>query len=476
MNKVKINPILKSNIILMIYKLFSCSLSRLRNNWIKCISFILSIFLSLNCYAQSVIRDAEIENAISQVITPIIKVAGLSPSSVHFYIMQDSEINSFVSGGQNIFINTGLLRLSQSPNMLVGVIAHETGHIADGHLAKGQNAGNDIMLKSTAGFLLGLAATVAGSPQAGIAIVSGTGHIANRELIAYTRSQEEEADQAAFRFLDKLGISSQGMLSLMEILYNKENTLYGKLNPYTQNHPLTSERVDYIRAHIKSSNPQNYKDFSSNLKEQYKMAIIKLIAFLDPPSKTLQAYPATDKSNYALYARAIAYYREPNIQKSLSEIDQLINRQVNNPYYHEMKGQILFENGRINEAINSYSAAKKLLPHSPLIKIELASAYLATENPAQAQLAINDLQQALVKEPDNGFIWHQLAVAYGLNNQLDLTNIALAEEALLSNDVKMAEEFTNRAKKYIKLGSPADRKLQDLLELIKQKKDKNDRT
>lgn len=435
---------------------------------------ILSIILLLPAPScASVIRDAEVEASLREIVNPIFKAANLSSNSIELYIVNDDEINAYVAGGQNIFINTGLLRLSEDPEMLMGVVAHETGHISGGHLIRGQNEYQSTALKSTVGFLLGLAATAAGSTDAGQAIIAGTSHIADRELLKHTRVQEESADQAALTYLDKLGYSSQGLLDLLDILYRKENTLYDKRNPYTLTHPLSSERIDYIRAHLQA-NP-NTHPIPNPIRDRYKFAVVKLIAFLDDPNTVLAKYPLTDQSPYARYARAIAYYRIPNLQKALGEIDTLISTYPTNPYYIELKGQILLENGHVLDAIPYYEKAKALLPQAALVKIELAGAYLATENERYANAAIDNLEQALPKEKDNAFTWHQLAVAYGRSGQLGMSNLALAEEALLQQDIKTAEEFLKRAEPYITAKSPAAIRRQDILTAISRAKEKKSR-
>ena len=429
---------------------------------------ILSIITFPISSGASIIRDTEVEASLRDVVDPILKAANLSPQSVQIYIVNDSEINAYVAGGQNIFINTGLLRLSDNPSMLMGVVAHETGHISGGHLARGANDYKSTVMKSTVGFLLGLAASAAGSPDAGQAIIAGTSHIANRELLKHTRVQEESADQAALAYLDKIGYSAQGLLDLLEILYKKENTLYDKRNPYTLTHPLSRERMDYVKSHLQTTTKTHA--IPQAVIERYTLSIVKLMAFLDEPRTVLTRYPLSDHSTKARYARVIAYYRIPDLPHALAEIDSLIKDYPTNPYYIELKGQILFETGHVAEAIPCYEAAKRLLPQASLIKIELANTYLATEDNTHAQAAIDNLEQALPKEKESAFIWRQLAVAYGRSGQLGMSNLALAEEALLQNDIPTAEQFLRRADPLITPKSPAAFRRQDILAAVARAK------
>jgi predicted Zn-dependent protease len=429
------------------------------------ILFILLTFAS-NANAASIIRDTEIEVTIRLIANPILKAAGLNPKDVNIYIVNDKNINAYVSGGSNIFIHTGLLSLSKDPNMLVGVIAHETGHIVGRHLFKGAERAKYSAVKSTVGYMLGLAAAAAGAPQAGAAIVSGAQQVVQRQALKHTRSQEEAADQSALNFLDKEKISSKGLVELLEVLYGKEVAMYNDINPYTLTHPLSRERIDHVRSHyVKSQFSENI--LNGNIAVIYARAITKLDAFLEPTKKTLKQFPTSDTSINGRYARAIGYYKIPDLEKSLKEIDSLIKEFPQDPFFIELKGQILFENGKINEAIIYYTKAKELLPNASLFQIELATAQIATEDKSHLKSAITNLEQALNTEKHNSFTWHQLGIAYGRLGILDMSNLALAEEAMLIGDEELSKQFIKTARKYTKDGSIADLRLKDLENAIK---------
>lgn len=432
---------------------------------------ILVLLLVPNAKADSIIRDTELETSIRLISNPIFKSAGLKPENVRIFIVNNKEINAYVSGGSNIFLNTGLLSLSKNPNLLVGVVAHETGHIFGGHLLKGEEEARNSMVKSTVGYMLGLAAAAAGSPQAGAAIASGTQQVVQRQILKHTRGQEEAADQSALNFLDKAGISSKGLLELLEVLYGKEISMYNDINPYTQTHPLSRERLDHVRAHINKS-PLSDKTLGQDIANIYARAITKLDAFLESPEKTLKKYPASDNSINARYARAIAYYKIPNLAKSLVEIDSLIKQFPKDPYFIELKGQILFENGKIAEAITYYEKSKNLLPGSALFKIQLATAQVASEQETFLKSAVVNLEEAIRSEKYNSFAWHQLAIAYGRSGKLDMSNLALAEEAMLLGDKDAAKKFIRLARQSSKAGSPVDLRLKDLENIIAEKKKK----
>lgn len=432
-------------------------------------ALIIFLLISGNAKAAPIIRDTELESTIRLISNPIFKAAGLKPENIQMYIVNNNEINAYVSGSSNIFLNTGLLSLSKDPNLLVGVVAHETGHIYGGHLLKGEEEAKSSIVKSTVGYMLGLAAAAAGSPQAGAAIASGTQQVVQRQILKHTRGQEEAADQSALNFLDKSGISSKGLLELLEVLYGKEVSMYNELNPYTQTHPLSRERLDHVRAHLNKS-PLANKILGQDISALYARAITKLDAFLEPSDRTLKKYPASDTSINARYARAIAYYKIPNLQKSLAEIDSLIKQFPKDPFFIELKGQIFFENGRIAESITYYQKSKDLLPSSALFKIQLATALVASEQESNLKPAILNLEQALTVEKYNVFAWHQLGIAYGRMGQLDMSNLALAEESVLMGDRDSAKRFIRLGQDYAKPGSPAYLRLKDLENSLAEKK------
>ncbi|PIR38439.1 MAG: peptidase [Alphaproteobacteria bacterium CG11_big_fil_rev_8_21_14_0_20_39_49] len=423
--------------------------------------------LCQSAYAVTIIRDAEIENVLRDISEPIFEAAGLSHDSINIYIINDPQINAYVSGGSNIYINTGLLGISENPNILTGVLAHETGHIAGGHLLRTTEEYKATSLKATLGYMLGLAAAAAGSPQAGVAIAQGAGHVAQRQLLKHSRTHEEAADQAALSYLDKIGKSSGGLLELLEVLYSKENQIYDELNPYTLTHPLSRERISHVENHLKNSKYKGYTGTQEE-KRKFQRAIVKLNAFLEPYEKTLAKYPKTDNSINARYGRAIAQYKVPNITESIKEIDALIEMAPENPFFNELKGQILFENGSVNESVPYYQKAADLLPNSVLLKIILATAQISTEDEKYLNKAILNLRQAVLEEQRNSFAWHQLAIAYGRSGDFGMSNLALAEEAYLSDDKSEVRKFVNLAKKHLKEGSPSHFRANDLLSYIEK--------
>ena len=269
------------------------------------------------------LRDTEIETDIHTMMTPIWKAAGLDPDAVHVYLVSDDSINSFVAGGQNIFINSGLLLHADTPNQLIGVLAHETGHIAGGHIYKGAEAMHNASIEEIIAMVAGVAATVAGRGSGGGGALLGAAGVGQRAYLGFSVTQEATADHAAMNYLDATHQSARGLLQFFEKLQSQELLIGAHEDPYLMDHPLTQERIDYVRDHVERSpysgiaDPVSYVDMLNRMK-------VKVAAFTEPPSSTLAKYPDQDRSVLARYARAIAYYRMPDLNKALPAIDALI--------------------------------------------------------------------------------------------------------------------------------------------------------
>ncbi|HEV2303370.1 MAG TPA: M48 family metalloprotease [Stellaceae bacterium] len=385
--------------------------------------------------AKGLIRDTEIEADIHRMMTPIWEAAGLDPDAVHVYLLDDDQINSFVAGGQNIFINTGLVRRAKTPDMLLGVLAHETGHIALGHLTRAGEAMKNASIEGIVAMVLGAAAAIAShSDQSGAAMLPGA-LVAERAWLRYSVTQEASADQAALSYLDRTHQSSRGLLKFFERLQTEELLEGDHLDPYLRDHPLTSQRIEYLREHVAHSPYSNAPD-PPQYAAMLKLIKMKLAAFLSPPGTTLARYPESDNSLLARYARAIAYYRVPQLDEALPIIDGLIRDHPHNPFFEELKGQMLFENGRVKEAIAPYDAAVRLDPGAALLRISRAQVYIESQEPRLDKPAIADLNEALRSEDKDSGAWHLLAIAYGRDGQKGKAALALAEEGLVAGKKK----------------------------------------
>jgi predicted Zn-dependent protease len=419
------------------------------------IALLLSVSASPPALSRSsgdvILRDTEIENGIRRLATPIWRIAGLDASGVGIYIVGDSQLNSFVAGGQAVFINSGLIERSATPNMLIGVIAHETGHIAGGHILRSLEAVKNASIETIIALALAVGASVAGGNGAPIIAAQGVGQ---RAFMAFSVSQEATADHAAISYLDRSGQSSRGLLKFFEILQADEPLAGDPTDPWARTHPLTAERINYIRHHVETS-PNSNKTDPPEFVDLLKLIQAKLHAFLDDPSTTLRGYPVSDHSVVGRYARAIALYRVPRLDAALAEVDGLIRDFPANPYYWELKGQMLFENGRVREAMVPYEQAVKLAPQAALIRIALSQVYVESNDPALNKRAIAYLKDASRVEGREGSVWRLLATAYGRDNQLGMAALSLAEEALANGKKKNALQQAQRAKQLLARNTPA---------------------
>ena len=410
----------------------------------------------------SLIRDAEIENTIRQFAAPVFSAANLNPQAVKIYLVRDNTLNAFVAGGQRVFINTGLLTKTTNAGQIIGVIAHETGHIAGGHLARIQNALKNTSTSMILSLLLGGAAFGAGRGDIGSAIIGLGQGISIRKLMKYSRTQESAADQAAMKFLDRAGISSKGLLEFMELLGDQDLLSPEQQDPYVSTHPLSRDRIANIAEHV-SKSPHSDTPLPVAFEIMHRRLRAKLYAFLNPFGRTLRVYKETDNSLESRYARAIAQYRKPDLDKALTLIDGLLAEFPRDPYFWELKGQMMFENGKAKAALKPYENAVSLLPESALLRRDLARIQMALNDPDMLNRAVENLRAAVAQERDSSFIWRQLAIAYGRMGDKGHSSLALAEEALLKGQKSVARFHAGLAERIFPNGTREWLQAQDIL-------------
>lgn len=403
----------------------------------------MAILLPLSAQA-GLIRDAEIENTLYTYARPIFQSAGIEPSSVRLFIISSPEINAYVAGGLNIFVNTGLIREAKTPGMLIGVIAHETGHISGAHLSQLKEKATRAMVGNILGTVLGAAAAVGGAGKAGAGIMLGTQSMANRTFMTDIRMNEQSADHAALTFLDANDISATGMLDMFEVLRRRESGGIAK-DKYLSNHPLSSERIATMRNHIsESAIPAN--QVPESYAAMHARMVAKLIAFTEPYETTLSLYPTSDSSVAARYARAIAEFKRSQFTPALAGINDLIKQYPKDPFFYDTKGQILFESGKVEAASAAYGKAAGLKGDSALIVTEYAKTLIAQNKPAELPHAIALLERSKELDDTYNVTWRQLALAYGKQGKLGLSYEALAEEAALSGDYETVIQHVSRAR------------------------------
>ncbi len=421
------------------------------------------------------IRDSEIEDLMRLYTQPIFKAAGINPHAVEVHLVNHRSINAFVAGGQRIFIHTGLLLDAKTPNEIIGVLAHETAHIAGGHLARLGIQVDKLSTANIVGMLLG-AAAIAGAvasgqgaaAQAGQGIMLGTLGITQRSLLAYARVQESAADQAAVRILNRTGQSSAGMLELFYKLANRSIGTLQFVDPYVQSHPMPLDRIRNLERIAKKSKYFNKKD-SASLVLRHQLMHAKLIGFLKGPQEVYRAYPRSDRSMQGQYARAIVAFRSGDLRNAVPLADSLIKEMPKYPYFWELKGQALLEGGRPAQAVKPLRQAIKLLPNSGLISMMLGQAYLNAGGTANAKAALGVLKRARRSENDQPRLHRLMARAYGRLNNIALAELETAEAAILVGDRELAAQMIKRALKGLKRGSPEWIRANDILNFSRRK-------
>ncbi len=409
----------------------------------------------------SFIRDVEIENTIHAYAAPLFTAAGLDATAVRVHLVNDSRLNAFVAGGMNLFINTGLLIAAKSPNQVIGVIAHETGHIAGGHLARTDEALRGASMAAILAYVLGAAAIVAGAPGGGAAVIMGGQSIAQQTFLQYSRGQEQAADQFAVSVLDRTGQSARGLLEFIEILSRQDALLGRRQDPYLRTHPLTRDRINFVRHHV-SISPNSDNPDPAEYDEPFRRMQAKLRGFLEPPPRTFAKYPDTDQSLEARYARGVAHYRRANLRRALAEIDSLIAERADDPYFRELKGQVLFENGRIGDAVGAYRQAVDLLPDAPLIRVGLAQAMIETGDATALVEAGEHLEIAVRQGEKTAQAWRLLSIVYGRTERPGLSALASAERAMRVGRYTEAIGFAKRAINGLPFGSPGRLRAEDI--------------
>jgi predicted Zn-dependent protease len=423
---------------------------------------VLSVALAGEAAAQSLIRDAEIEETLRVYTEPLLVAAGVRPEEVHIYIVNDDSVNAFVAGGQNIFVHTGLVLAADNPNEVIGVLAHETGHIAGGHLARSREAINRSLGTALISIGLGVLAIAAGAPDAGAALISGSQAFAMGTFVRHTQVQESAADQAALGYLEQSGQSGQGLLDFFNENMRPYEFMVRRAPPYMMTHPYSSDRVEALRQGIEQSSNVGATDSADNVR-RFEMMQAKLIGFIRNQGQTLARYPTTDTSAAARYARTIAYYRVNSLPDAQRELSSLIAEEPRNAYYQELMGQILFDSGRAADSIPYHRRSLELAPGQPLFQINLARALTAANGRRGADEAVPLLQAALAREPDNAFAWRELAQARNLQGDEPQAELASAELNFAIGNYPAALSFAERARRNLPRNTPSYQRAVDLI-------------
>ncbi len=437
----------------MLRRLFLCVLIALQAQWAA---------------AQGLVRDAEIERTLKMVLQPLQKSAGIGGSRVDIFIVNSRQLNAFVAGGNNIFLNTGLIRKMKSKEMLQAVMAHELAHITQGH--QSARAANIASARTASGIGLAVgvaAAAAAGSSKVGVGVIAGLQDSARRSLFAHSRSQESAADRASIRYMNGAGISPQAAVDVLNIFRGQEALTSNRQDPYVRTHPLTSQRIARMKAAASSYGGSPSKQ-SPNIDYWYARMIVKFNGFIGNPSYNLRQVKKGDASELKTLARAIAYHRQPKPAKARREVDKLIKMRPKDAFYHELRGQILLESGNAKAAVNSYRRAANLAPKEALILGGLGHAMLAKGSGASLNEALKVLKRAYAKDPRDHLTLRNLAQAYARTGQPGQASVATAERYALQSNFKQAEIHAKRAQGLLPRGSAGWLKSEDIIAIARR--------
>ncbi|MDE2303269.1 MAG: M48 family metalloprotease [Sphingomonadales bacterium] len=429
--------------------------------------------------AQEILRDAETEALLHDLASPLITAAGLDPNNVDIVLVNDPEINSFVAGGQAVYLNSGLINSADNANEVQGVIAHELGHIVGGHAIddRGAVAAGHISILS---LLLAGAAAAAGAGDAAMGVLMAGQQAAMGKFIAYTRGQEESADAAGATFLSKAGISGRGSIEFFHKLLNLENR-YGYTrtddDSFYSDHPLTDDRIAFLQDTYQKDPAWNHKT-DPRLDARFQRVKAKLYGYLADPADTLQSFPDYMTGEPARYARAYAFHKQGFLDKAMTECDALLAVEPDDPYYLELKGQILLEAGRPAEAIAPLRRATELTNNQPLIATTFGHALIATDDAAAANdprrvegesrpgphfaEARRVLKAAVARDRENPFAWYVLGEVYALDGDIPRARLASAEQQVMNGNMSAAGRSAEAAEAGLQQGTADWLRAQDI--------------
>lgn len=428
------------------------------------LAFATLAFAAQPAMAQSILRDAETEALLDDMAAPLVDAAGLAPGNVDVVLINDPSINAFVAGGQVVYIHSGLIDAADSANEVQGVIAHELGHITGGHIVRfneGASAAGNISILS---MLLGLGAVLAGAGEAAMGVMMAGQRAAMGKFLAFSRVQESAADAAGAQYLSDAGISGQGSLSFFGKLYN-QSLRYGydvsDESEFNRTHPLSQTRITTLRDSYENDAAWETPS-DPDLERRFKRVKAKLFGYLSESQRTINAYPVRDKSVPARYARAYAYHKSALIDEAMAETDALLAIDPQDPYFLEIKGQVLLESGRPTEALEPLRQATELSGHHPLIASVFGHALIATEDEANHPEAERVLRTAVGRDRLNPFAWYQLGVVYAARGDLPRARLASAEQQVMTRRYTDALRSAQYAEAGLEEGTPDWLRAQDI--------------
>lgn len=423
--------------------------------------------------AQSILRDAETEELFRDMVAPLVEVSELDARDVEVILINDKQINAFVAGGQRMFFYSGLIATADSANEVRGVMAHELGHITGGHAIRFNEGLGPATGISILSLVLGAAAIAAGAGEAGAGILAAGQQAALGKFLAFSREQERRADAAGARYLSKAGITGKGSINFFKQLQNYEFRLgIPQEDSYGRTHPLSGERVSVLRDTYQAD-PAWDTPPDPEIERRFQRVKAKLLGFTSEPNTTLREYPESDQTVPARYARAYAWHKSAYPDRALFEVQKLLDNAPNDPYFLELRGQILLESGKPEAALEPLRKAVSLTNNQPLIASLFGHALVATEDEQHLAEASQILKAAVTKDNRNPFAWYQLGVVYSQSGDRPRAQLATAESALLQRNYPTAIRSSQIAMAGIKENTPDWIRAQDISLIAKAEFERN---
>ena len=429
----------------------------------KVFAFLIAVLFSVNALAMSFINDTEIESVVTEIIEPIANAAGIAPSRLHVFIVKDDEFNAFVMGGEDVYLYTGLLSKIKNPNALRAVVAHEMGHMLGGHMVQMSAAIEAEMRRAMLIQALGVGLMVAGgNPSLGAGVMAGASGVARQSLLSFSRDEERMADEMGVNLMARAGFNPDGFISVFEQMHEMTAHMEKTVNPNGVNHPLTAERLKNVRDKLAAPEikDKTFAGDDSAMIKKYEMVRAKLVGYLADNSKIKLAYPYTDKSDAAIYARAIANMRNGNLAGAAVGVRTLISRDSDNSFFYELLGDLEYAYGHYDASCVAYEHAIDLRPNSPQIETALAIVLTARAGAQDKSRAIELCKSAILQSPTPLAYW-TLARAYA--DDTGRADWAMAEYYNLQHQYDKAKEYARRAKAYLIPESPEYIKSDDIL-------------
>jgi predicted Zn-dependent protease len=429
----------------------------------KFFAILIAGLVSLNAGAVSLINDTEIESLVTEIITPIANAAGIAPERLNVFIVKDDDFNAFVMGGEDVYLYTGLLMKVREPNALRAVVAHEMGHMIGGHMVQMAAAIEAEMRRAMLIQALGVGLMVAGgNPSLGAGVMAGASGVARQSLLSFSRDEERMADEIGVNLMVRAGFNPNGFIGVFEQMHEMTAHKESKVNPNAINHPLTAERLKNVRDKLATKEIKN-KTFASDddaMIQRYELVRAKLFGYLSDASKIKASYPYSNKSDAAIYARAIANMKNGNLSGAGVGLHTLITRQPDNPFFYEFWGDLEYAYGHYDDSCVAYEHAIELRPNSPQIETALAVVLVARNSANDKARAIELCKSAILQSPTPLAYW-TLARAY--SDDAGRADWAMAEYHNLQHQYDKSKEYARRAKTRLVAGSPEYIKSDDIL-------------